>query len=271
MFGRAADLGFHSGAGDENRTATISLGIRQIGAPDRPDLGTRPTASDRDGPHDTRANGPSMARSLIALGTGQNSNHLGPASSRTSCTLLPQCAFPSRPPRLSIGTRRTGGLSDPGDRVVTCADVGGQRLSGTYCAFARPPRPPIQSAPRALSQCSVRDLRQYRAGTPYRAGAPASTAVATLALLTCRTDACSTASRRTVSPAAAGCTSVRGSSVHLVPGDAEDENCDQHHQPGPADYEAGRGKPGPGLSAAADLAAGDVAERDRAHQRDRED
>jgi hypothetical protein len=35
-----ADLGLHIGAGDENRTRTISLGIRQIGASDRSDLAT---------------------------------------------------------------------------------------------------------------------------------------------------------------------------------------------------------------------------------------
>jgi hypothetical protein len=62
MFGRAADLGFHSGAGDENRTATISLGNQQIGGLDRPDLDIRCTSSDRDGPCDTGVNGPPMAR-----------------------------------------------------------------------------------------------------------------------------------------------------------------------------------------------------------------
>ena len=30
VVGKPADLGFHSGAGDENRTRTISLGIRRI-------------------------------------------------------------------------------------------------------------------------------------------------------------------------------------------------------------------------------------------------
>ena len=40
----------------------VSLGIRQIRAPDRPDLGIRCTASDRDGPCDTGVNGPPMAR-----------------------------------------------------------------------------------------------------------------------------------------------------------------------------------------------------------------
>ncbi len=55
------ELGFR-GAGDGNRTRTISLGNQQIGAPDHADLGTRCTASDRHGPYDTRVNGPPMAR-----------------------------------------------------------------------------------------------------------------------------------------------------------------------------------------------------------------
>jgi hypothetical protein len=50
------------GAGDGNRTRTISLGNQQIGASDRPDLDNRCTASDRDGPCDTGVNGPPMAR-----------------------------------------------------------------------------------------------------------------------------------------------------------------------------------------------------------------
>jgi hypothetical protein len=54
-------------AGDGNRTRTISLGIRPIRAPDRSDLGTRCTISDRDGPCDTGANGPPMARGLSLL------------------------------------------------------------------------------------------------------------------------------------------------------------------------------------------------------------
>ena len=46
---------------------TISLGIRQIGASDRAELGSRRTASDRDALHDTRANGPPMARGLMEV------------------------------------------------------------------------------------------------------------------------------------------------------------------------------------------------------------
>ena len=55
------DVRFLVGAGDGNRTRTISLGIRQIRAPDHPDLEIRWTASDRDGPCDTGVNGPPMA------------------------------------------------------------------------------------------------------------------------------------------------------------------------------------------------------------------
>ena len=44
---------------------TISLGNQQIGASDRPDLDIRCTASDRDGPCDTRVNGPPMARGVV--------------------------------------------------------------------------------------------------------------------------------------------------------------------------------------------------------------
>jgi len=61
-----ADLGIR-GAGDGNRTRTISLGIRPIGASDRPDLGIRCTASDRHGLCDTGANGPPMARRSCLL------------------------------------------------------------------------------------------------------------------------------------------------------------------------------------------------------------
>ena len=56
------ELGLHNGAGDGNRTRTISLGIRPIQPSDRPDLDIRCTASDRHGPLDTRVNGPPMAR-----------------------------------------------------------------------------------------------------------------------------------------------------------------------------------------------------------------
>jgi hypothetical protein len=59
-------VGFYSGAGNGNRTRTISLGIRPIGASDGPDLGNRYTASDRHEPHETGVNGPLMARGLMA-------------------------------------------------------------------------------------------------------------------------------------------------------------------------------------------------------------
>jgi hypothetical protein len=47
----------------------VSLGTRPIGASDRRELGSRCTASDRHGPCDTAANGPVMARDLMALET----------------------------------------------------------------------------------------------------------------------------------------------------------------------------------------------------------
>jgi hypothetical protein len=46
----AAELRFHVGAGDGNRTRTISLGICPIRGSDRPELGSRCTVSDRDRP-----------------------------------------------------------------------------------------------------------------------------------------------------------------------------------------------------------------------------
>jgi len=66
---QARDLGFQvgageGGAGERNRIPTISLGIRQIRAADRPELGIRCTASDRESPSDTGVNGSSMARGL---------------------------------------------------------------------------------------------------------------------------------------------------------------------------------------------------------------
>jgi hypothetical protein len=63
-FDHASDQRSRRGAGDENRTRTISLGIRPIGASDRPELGSRCAASDRHGPYDTIANGPPMADGL---------------------------------------------------------------------------------------------------------------------------------------------------------------------------------------------------------------
>src|SRR5215510_8187885 len=59
-------IGAGDGAGDGNRTRTISLGIRQIRVPDRPELGSRCTASDRHRPCDTGVNGPPMARRLTS-------------------------------------------------------------------------------------------------------------------------------------------------------------------------------------------------------------
>src|SRR5437660_460789 len=57
-----SDVGFLIGAGDENRTRTISLGICTIHAPTRPDLRIVLSASDREIPLFTGANGPLMAR-----------------------------------------------------------------------------------------------------------------------------------------------------------------------------------------------------------------
>jgi hypothetical protein len=58
MSGVPADLAFRRGAGDENRTRTISLGIQPIQPTDPPELGIQRTASGRDGPCHTGANGP---------------------------------------------------------------------------------------------------------------------------------------------------------------------------------------------------------------------
>ena len=54
---------------DGSRIRNISLGIRQIEASDRPDLGAGCTTSDRHRPLDTRVNGPPMARSQVTLDT----------------------------------------------------------------------------------------------------------------------------------------------------------------------------------------------------------
>jgi len=56
------DMAFLSGAGDENRTRTISLGIRQIEAVSGFDLGMWLTVHDRIGPLAPEANGLLMAR-----------------------------------------------------------------------------------------------------------------------------------------------------------------------------------------------------------------
>jgi hypothetical protein len=63
-----ADPVYEPGAGDENRTRTISLGIRPIGTYNGLDLDIRYTVSDRDGPCDTGANGPPMAHCLDRFG-----------------------------------------------------------------------------------------------------------------------------------------------------------------------------------------------------------
>jgi hypothetical protein len=70
------------GAGDGNRTRTISLGNQQIGAPDRLDLQIRCTASDRYGPCDTRINGPPMARGPTASGMDRARPGLTPIRQR---------------------------------------------------------------------------------------------------------------------------------------------------------------------------------------------
>ena len=76
--------GFVSGAGDENRTRTISLGIRPIQAPDRPDLGSQCTVSDRYGPYGTMAIGPLMAQAPAGSGIGQDPTHPSPAPTQPS-------------------------------------------------------------------------------------------------------------------------------------------------------------------------------------------
>jgi hypothetical protein len=58
----ASDVAFIRGAGDENRTRTISLGIRQIRGQCGSDLVIRLTARDRNSPSATVPNGPPMAR-----------------------------------------------------------------------------------------------------------------------------------------------------------------------------------------------------------------
>jgi hypothetical protein len=56
------DLGFCCGAGDGNRTRTVSLGICAIRAVMRPGLRSRVSASDRERPLLAGVNGPLMAR-----------------------------------------------------------------------------------------------------------------------------------------------------------------------------------------------------------------
>ena len=62
MSGVHADLGLHIGAGDENRTRTISLGICCITAVSSPELPIRVSASDRGRLSFTGVNGTLMAR-----------------------------------------------------------------------------------------------------------------------------------------------------------------------------------------------------------------
>ena len=60
---------FSLGAGDGNRTRTISLGICAIRAAVRLDLRCRVSASDRDRPLVTGVNGPLMARRTVVRPT----------------------------------------------------------------------------------------------------------------------------------------------------------------------------------------------------------
>jgi GNAT superfamily N-acetyltransferase len=76
------------GAGDGNRSRTISLGNQQIGAPDRPELGSRCTVGDRHRPCDTTVNGPLMARGPTALRWGRPGSHSSVAGE--GCGLPPK-------------------------------------------------------------------------------------------------------------------------------------------------------------------------------------
>jgi len=100
---------FISGAGDENRTRTFSLGIRPIQAPDRPDLGSRCTVSDRYGLYGTMAIGPLMAR--------------------------------PRPVRASARTRHTQALRRPSHQIVSvkCRAPARARRSRMAVATVRQP------------------------------------------------------------------------------------------------------------------------------------
>jgi hypothetical protein len=63
--GECLDLRLYSGAGDGNRTRTISLGICAIRAVVRPDLRSGVSVSDRDRPLLTGVNGTLMARRSV--------------------------------------------------------------------------------------------------------------------------------------------------------------------------------------------------------------
>jgi hypothetical protein len=56
------DLGLRGGAGDENRTRTISLGICPVAQVRAAELGIQVPASDRDSPPFAAVNGTLMAR-----------------------------------------------------------------------------------------------------------------------------------------------------------------------------------------------------------------
>src|SRR5690242_5630824 len=108
------------GAGDGNRTRTISLGTRPVGASDRPDLGIRCTASDRQGPLDTRANGPLMAHSLMvsAVVRSQRAEFQGrpcslvPIVDVTAASTLSSGGWPAAPGETATpATRMPAGLA----------------------------------------------------------------------------------------------------------------------------------------------------------------
>jgi hypothetical protein len=77
------------GAGDENRTRTISLGICTIRAVARPDLRSEVSASDRERPLLTGVNGTPMARPpRRSWGTDDLGSRLGRLLTRLPSTTM---------------------------------------------------------------------------------------------------------------------------------------------------------------------------------------
>ena len=130
----ACDLGLHIGAGDGDRTRTISLGIRPIGASDRTDPGSRRTGSTVIDPCDTRANGRQGPKGRQRQGADRDLTFLAickPTTPRLRTGRSPTDG-PRRLPLLIVVAHRRGVSQAPGRKVVACRNVKRSRGFGTY-------------------------------------------------------------------------------------------------------------------------------------------
>jgi len=175
----ARELGRKMGAGDGNRTRTVSLGICPIRGSDRPDLGTRCTASDRQGPCDTGSNGPPMARAKCpGLVRNGQPRVLHDACGQLACcdACQPDCDCGRRRPKTKykigttpaeLTTATKGAHSHFGPRIW----LAGRRLMSMRAATLRMPSTTatVMISLRVLSSRSLHVRLAAVASSPYKA------------------------------------------------------------------------------------------------------